>query len=49
VRRILDHACEPKRLWMVDAANHRFSDKLTDFDERLREAIDWIAASAARS
>jgi hypothetical protein len=49
VHRILDHACEPKRLWMVDAANHRFSDKLADFDERLREAIEWIAAWPARS
>ena len=49
VHRILDHACEPKRLWMVDAADHRFSDKLADFDERLREAIDWIAAWPARS
>jgi fermentation-respiration switch protein FrsA (DUF1100 family) len=49
VRRILDRAWEPKRLWMVDAANHRFSDRLAEFDERLHEAIDWIAARAARS
>jgi dienelactone hydrolase len=34
-------ANEPKKLWVVKAANHRFSDNLAEFDQRLFEAIDW--------
>ena len=48
VRQILTHASEPKRLWVIDAANHRFSDNLGEFDRRLREAIDWITTHNAR-
>jgi hypothetical protein len=43
VQRILAAAREPKRLWIVKAADHRFSDTLTEFDLRLLEALDWIA------
>jgi hypothetical protein len=46
VRQVLDRALPPKRLWLVDAANHRFSDRLAEFDRRLLEAIDWTAAQA---
>jgi dienelactone hydrolase len=42
VHQILDRASEPKRLWLIDAANHRFGDRLPEFDQRLLEAIDWI-------
>jgi fermentation-respiration switch protein FrsA (DUF1100 family) len=48
VQRILDSAKEPKRLWIVKAADHRFSDNLAEFDQRLLEAIGWIAQNAAR-
>jgi hypothetical protein len=42
VQKILDVAPEPKRLWIVKAADHRFSDNLPEFDRRLLEAIAWI-------
>ena len=42
-------ANEPKRLWIVKAADHRFSDNLPEFDRRLLEAIAWIAAAAPQT
>jgi hypothetical protein len=46
VRRILDVAHEPKRLWTVDASNHRFSGNEQEFDRRLLDAIAWVRANA---
>jgi fermentation-respiration switch protein FrsA (DUF1100 family) len=43
VRRVFDAAKEPKKLWIVRASDHRFSDNLQEFDRRLLEAIDWMA------
>jgi alpha-beta hydrolase superfamily lysophospholipase len=48
VERVLQAANEPKRLWLVNASNHRFSDNLDDFDRQLLEAIDWVNAHAPR-
>jgi alpha-beta hydrolase superfamily lysophospholipase len=48
VQRVLDAAGEPKRLWIVDASNHRFSDNLDEFDRRLIEAITWVRDHAGR-
>jgi alpha-beta hydrolase superfamily lysophospholipase len=48
VRNILNHAREPKRLWIVKASNHRFSDNLQEFDQRLLEAIAWVKQNAPR-
>jgi fermentation-respiration switch protein FrsA (DUF1100 family) len=48
VQRIIDAAAEPKRLWVVDASDHRFSDNLPEFDRRLLEAIAWINEHQAR-
>lgn len=49
VRHVLDCAQEPKRLWIVSAANHRFSDNAAEFSRSLFEAIGWInAAGGAR-
>jgi fermentation-respiration switch protein FrsA (DUF1100 family) len=42
VERTLLNAQEPKKLWIVKAANHRFSDNLAEFDQRLLEAIEWL-------
>lgn len=42
VEKTLLAAKEPKRLWVVRAANHRFSDNLPEFDQRLLEAIEWL-------
>jgi fermentation-respiration switch protein FrsA (DUF1100 family) len=48
VQSILDAAKEPKRLWIVKASDHRFSDNLAEFDQRLLEAIAWIRANGTR-
>lgn len=42
-REVLARAGQPKRLWIVDAANHRFSDNLAEFDRALLEALEWTA------
>lgn len=42
VQRILAAAAGPKRLWVVDAADHRFSGALPELDRRLLEAVAWI-------
>lgn len=43
VQRIFEAASEPKKLWVVKACDHRFSDNLTEFDQRLLEATGWVA------
>lgn len=48
VHQILDRASAPKRLWVIDAANHRFSDKVAELDHGLLDAIAWVAAQSAR-
>lgn len=48
VERVLKAALEPKRLWIVNASNHRFSDNLEEFDRQLLEAIAWVTAHAPR-
>ena len=48
VQRVLDAAKEPKRLWIVKASDHRFSDNLPEFEQRLLEAIAWVQANSAR-
>jgi len=47
VEQVLSEATGPKRLWIVQASNHRFSDNLAEFDRRLFEAIDWVKHPAA--
>lgn len=42
VQKVLDAAREPKRLWMVQASDHRFSDNQAEFSARLFEALAWI-------
>ena len=47
-QRIFAQASEPKKLWIVDAANHRFSNNLPEFDARLMEAIAWVQRNQPR-
>jgi fermentation-respiration switch protein FrsA (DUF1100 family) len=47
VRRIIDAANEPKRLWIIKASDHRFSDNQAELDRRLIEAIAWVRANAS--
>ena len=44
IRRVMDRAREPKRLWLIDAANHRFAGSEPQLKAKLREAIAWIGA-----
>jgi hypothetical protein len=32
----------PKRLWIIAAADHRFSDNQPELWRRMLEAIEWI-------
>jgi pimeloyl-ACP methyl ester carboxylesterase len=46
VERVINHAKDPKRLWIVNASNHRFSDNLAEFDRQLLDAIVWVKANS---
>lgn len=48
VQTLLARAKSPKRLWIVKASNHRFSDNEAEFDRRLLEAIAWVRQNATR-
>jgi alpha-beta hydrolase superfamily lysophospholipase len=48
LNRILGAAKEPKRVWIVKASDHRFSDNLGEFDQRLLESIEWIVKNQPR-
>jgi pimeloyl-ACP methyl ester carboxylesterase len=48
IQQIFAAANPPKRLWIVEAADHRFSDNLNEFDRRLLEAIAWVKVNAPR-
>ena len=45
-QRIVNSAREPKRLWVIKASDHRFSDNLAEFDRRLLEAIAWVRSQS---
>lgn len=45
-QRVYDRASAPKRLWVIDASDHRFSNRAAEFSTRLLEAMDWVAGSA---
>jgi alpha-beta hydrolase superfamily lysophospholipase len=48
IQRVLENAREPKKLWIVKASNHRFSDNLAEFEERLTEALQWVREKTPR-
>ena len=35
-------AGEPKKMWVIEATNHRFSDNRPELDHRMLEALEWI-------
>jgi len=45
VQGILDVARDPKRLWLVDAADHRFTGARPQLQQCLAEAIAWVASA----
>lgn len=48
VQHIFAAAGEPKKLWTIDASDHRFSGNLTELDRRLLEAVAWVTQNAPR-
>jgi len=42
VQKLFGGLRDPKKLWVVNATDHRFSDNLAEFDRRLVEAVDWV-------
>ena len=42
INRLMTRASEPKKLWMIEAADHRFSNNEQELDRRLFEALTWI-------
>jgi pimeloyl-ACP methyl ester carboxylesterase len=48
VQRIIKGAGEPKRLWMVKASDHSFSDNRPEFDRCLMEAMAWVKQKTTR-
>jgi fermentation-respiration switch protein FrsA (DUF1100 family) len=48
VRKVIQSAREPKKLWIVKASNHRFSDNDAEFNQRLLEAIAWVKQNLPR-
>ena len=47
-QQVIDRAQEPKKLWIIKAMDHRFSDNLAEFDRCLLEAITWTTQHAPR-
>lgn len=48
VEKVVSAATGPKRLWIVQASDHRFSDNLSEFDRRLLDAIAWVHGNSPR-
>jgi fermentation-respiration switch protein FrsA (DUF1100 family) len=44
VESVLAQAREPKRLWLIEAADHRFSDNREELWRSLKQAIAWIGS-----
>ena len=42
VEKIMAAAETPKRLWMIAAVDHRFSDNQAELSRRLFEAVEWV-------
>ena len=48
IERVLNAARDPKRLWIVNASDHRFSDNLKELDLRLLDAMAWVKENSPR-
>ena len=47
IQAVMGRAKEPRKLWIVKASDHRFSDNLAEFDQRLIEAFQWVKSQGA--
>jgi fermentation-respiration switch protein FrsA (DUF1100 family) len=48
VQRVIDAARPPKRLWIVQASDHRFSDNQAELERVLLEAVAWVTSNRPR-
>ena len=48
VQRVIDAASPPKRLWIVQASDHRFSDNPAALEQALIEAVAWVTGNSPR-
>lgn len=39
---MFDRAGQPRKMWVIEAANHRFSNNRKELDQRIQEALEWI-------
>src|SRR4249920_1919989 len=42
VQQILQKAASPKKLWIVQASDHKFSGNIAELNTRLLEAVQWV-------
>ena len=42
VKRVMDRAREPKRLWLIEAEDHRFGGNEAELNRKLLDALEWI-------
>jgi pimeloyl-ACP methyl ester carboxylesterase len=42
VRKVLGGSAPTRRLWLIEAADHRFSNNQPELQKRLIEALEWI-------
>ena len=47
-QRLFEAAREPKKLVLIDAANHRFTDRRDDLRREYMSALAWIASQPAK-
>jgi fermentation-respiration switch protein FrsA (DUF1100 family) len=48
VQKVMQAASDPKKLWIVKASDHRFSDNLSELGRCLLEAVNWVRANQAK-
>lgn len=47
VQQTMARASDPKKLWVIQAADHRFSDNLPELDRKLIEAMAWVKSASS--
>ena len=48
-RRLQEAAGEPKKLILIEASDHRFTDRLPDLESQVLAGLAWIASSLRHS
>ncbi len=43
-KRMFARAKEPKKMWVIEAANHRFSNNRDELDRKIMEALAWMGS-----